>query len=424
VSISFPSSPTSSTDYRLFSIPGFAQFAVKDVLKSGNQKTDWRIFRETGAEPYAPEELSGLSPFRPGEGYWLLKKGPLDISSLNIAMMPLNIYHEVLIDLHDGWNIIGNPFDRVVLAESIKTANGLSSLTLYHYNGSYTQSSVMEPFRGYYYFNGSTPLDSLAIPYPYILGNPPNNVSQMDWQVQLILETDINRDPENFIGIASSANEQLDYLDQRKPPLVFDQGFLYFPRPEWDGKYSRFSSDIRPVLSEGQIWDFEISNPRKSKGTICFHGIEQIPSEYDAMLINTHNSIPFDLRLSKEYTFQAVSEKMSFKFIVGKKSFIEGEQSKYIPAQYSLAQNYPNPFNPTTSISYSIPSEGDVRLEIFSVLGDRIVVLAEGRHTPAVYTVLWDGTDQHGNPVASGVYFYQLVAKGSLMQTKKMLLTR
>ncbi|HZY10158.1 MAG TPA: hypothetical protein VFF29_03300, partial [Bacteroidota bacterium] len=242
VSISFPSSPTSSTDYRLFSIPGITPLVVTDILKSGNQKTDWRIYLDNGSEPFVPQELSVFFTFHIGEGYWLIKRGSLDISSLNVAMPPLNIYNEYLIDLHDGWNIIGNPFDRVVLAESIKTANGLSTFTMYQYDGSYTQSSVMEPFRGYYYFNGSTPLGSLAIPYPYILGNPPNNVPHMDWQVQLILETDINRDPENFIGISPNAKLDLDEFDNRKPPLVFDQGFLYFSHPEWDGKYSRFGS--------------------------------------------------------------------------------------------------------------------------------------------------------------------------------------
>ncbi len=425
--ITFPTNPTSSTDYRLFSVPGIATSVTVGQILSGTQRTDWRIYSDNGAASTYLVELSSSSTLNTGEGYWLLRKGSLS-PSLNLTLPPLGSDGTYSIALHSGWNIIGNPFDRSVSWSAVLAANGLSANTpLYEYTGTttYAQSTTLDPFKGYYFDNRTSNLTSLKIPYPFSLPKvQPVSGPSIDWKVQLIFESDINSDRENYIGIAPSAKIAYDELDQRKPPLFLDQGFLYFPRPEWDAEYSRFSSDFRPSLGNGQVWEFEVSNPRLSQGKITFRGIEQIPAEYDVILINQYNSKPIDLRTTSEYVYQTVSEKMPFKLIVGKKAYIQNEMAKTLPDGFDLAQNFPNPFNPTTAINFKLPRESDVRLEIISLLGQRIVTLAEGKFVPGVYTVVWDGKDQLGKPVASGVYFYRLVAGRDVIQTKKMILTR
>ncbi len=91
--------------------------------------------------------------------------------------------------------------------------------------------------------------------------------------------------------------------------------------------------------------------------------------------------------------------------------------------QYVLAQNYPNPFNPSTTIAYSIASASDVTLAIFDVRGKLVRTLVNGRKSPNNYRVTWDGTDNRHTSVASGVYFYRLIA-GDFVETKKMVLLR
>jgi hypothetical protein len=78
------------------------------------------------------------------------------------------------------------------------------------------------------------------------------------------------------------------------------------------------------------------------------------------------------------------------------------------PVSYALAQNYPNPFNPTTTIRYSLAKKSDVSLEIYNTLGQRIRTLFSGERTTGEYEVVWDGTNDNGGHVASGVYFYRL----------------
>ncbi len=94
-----------------------------------------------------------------------------------------------------------------------------------------------------------------------------------------------------------------------------------------------------------------------------------------------------------------------------------------IPKKFKLSQNYPNPFNPTTTISFNLPANSPVTITVYSASGQKVKILFKGSLTPGNYKVVWDGTDDFGNPVASGVYLYQLKA-GDFVGTKKMILMR
>jgi len=101
---------------------------------------------------------------------------------------------------------------------------------------------------------------------------------------------------------------------------------------------------------------------------------------------------------------------------------ITAEKSS-IPKKYALYDNYPNPFNPETTFRFDLPEIVYVRLEIYNLLGHRIATLVDSRRPAGIYTQIWDGKDQRGNTVASGIYFYKLTA-GDFVQVKKMVLAR
>jgi hypothetical protein len=88
-----------------------------------------------------------------------------------------------------------------------------------------------------------------------------------------------------------------------------------------------------------------------------------------------------------------------------------------------LFQNAPNPFNPETAIRYSVASRGPVTIDIYNVSGARVRTLVQRAHDPGVYTARWNGTDDEGRHVASGVYFYQLRTPG-FVDSKKLLLLK
>ena len=88
-----------------------------------------------------------------------------------------------------------------------------------------------------------------------------------------------------------------------------------------------------------------------------------------------------------------------------------------------LFQNYPNPFNPTTIIRFVVPGTDPVHLAVFDVKGRQVRTLVSGGVSPGPHEVQWDGTNDHGAGVSSGVYFYRIVS-GNWYQTKKMVLIK
>jgi hypothetical protein len=94
-----------------------------------------------------------------------------------------------------------------------------------------------------------------------------------------------------------------------------------------------------------------------------------------------------------------------------------------LPETWSLSQNYPNPFNPETYIDYQVPHTEYVEIAVFNPLGQKVRTLLDGVEQAGTYSVKWDGRDDSGQPVASGIYFYRLEA-GNFSQTKRMVLLR
>ncbi len=92
-----------------------------------------------------------------------------------------------------------------------------------------------------------------------------------------------------------------------------------------------------------------------------------------------------------------------------------------LPVTFKLFQNYPNPFNLSTTIQFHVPKAGEVTLNVFNVLGQKIMTLINAKTKAGSYKVVWDGKDDHYQPVSSGVYFYQITA-GDFQMTRKMIL--
>ncbi|MEQ8577537.1 MAG: NosD domain-containing protein [Balneola sp.] len=91
-----------------------------------------------------------------------------------------------------------------------------------------------------------------------------------------------------------------------------------------------------------------------------------------------------------------------------------------VPEEFKLYQNYPNPFNPSTTIGFDVPNgKTQVRLEIYNILGQRVKTLVNDVYTAGRYKVSWDGTNNVGGRVSTGVYIYRIQA-GDIVQSKKL----
>jgi hypothetical protein len=88
---------------------------------------------------------------------------------------------------------------------------------------------------------------------------------------------------------------------------------------------------------------------------------------------------------------------------------------------FELGQNTPNPFRPATTIRFALPSTRDVELRVFDVAGRAVKTLANGPLGPGVHTLQWNGTDDRGSRLSSGVYFYRLTAGEDRAQRKMVI---
>ena len=120
--------------------------------------------------------------------------------------------------------------------------------------------------------------------------------------------------------------------------------------------------------------------------------------------------------------------------VVAKESEVEASEvisNQLSVTSYQLEQNYPNPFsqiprfagNPNTTIRFALPEAAEVSLKIYDITGQLVQTLVDGVVEAGRHQMVWDGTNQHGVKVASGVYFYQLRA-GEFKQVRKMSLLR
>ncbi len=114
-----------------------------------------------------------------------------------------------------------------------------------------------------------------------------------------------------------------------------------------------------------------------------------------------------------KYTFAVLTK------AIGALTGIETVTNK-VPQKFALEQNYPNPFNPSTTIRFSVPKSGFVKLSVYNSIGQLVKNLVDNHFTPGTYKVVWDGTNLSGSAVSSGVYFYKLTSS-DFSQSRKML---
>ncbi len=104
-------------------------------------------------------------------------------------------------------------------------------------------------------------------------------------------------------------------------------------------------------------------------------------------------------------------------------AFLGLDDEAAIPDVFALHQNYPNPFNPVTNIAYDVPEISNIEITVYNVMGQKVRTLVNAQHEPGYHNVVWNGTNAHGAPVSSGMYFYQIKAD-NFHKVKKLILMK
>jgi hypothetical protein len=269
-------------------------------------------------------------------------------------------------------------------------------------------------------------------------------------------------DESNYVGVAEGASSAWDKNDRSEPPMAPERSIsLYFPHKNWESHKDDYAVDVRGAYealvaaelelmrsSEGlgvqagediwvHIWRFDMAKNFMAVGvgdevTLELAGIENVPAEASAYLIDRDLEKLVDIRTESSYSFhlgerEPVSEaEARFVLIVGSKDFVDERKDELPtpPDRTVLHQNYPNPFNPSTILRYDLARACNVRLAVYDASGALVRVVYEGHRQVGRYEEAWDGRNQNGRRASTGIYFSRLEIDSGFRQTRKLLLVR
>jgi hypothetical protein len=298
----------------------------------------------------------------------------------------------------------------------------------YYYDGTqYRIALVIEPYEGYFVYNGFG--EQFSLPFPpvetavvAIHKDAAPATGEFILQLSASMPGTGYRDTYNYIGFRSGATSARDGLDMPKPPPIgegvqvniLDAGVSYL-------------ENYKAAAGEGASWVIDVhSTGAKGNAVLTLTPAGTLPAGYTVHVLDLkdENALPAASG-SFQVALDAPNTPHYYKVIMGTKDFAEKE-SGGIPLQpvaYALGQNYPNPFNPSTTIRYSLAKRSDVLLEIYNTIGQHVRTLFNGSQMTGEYSIVWDGTNDNGGHVASGIYFYRL-RTGEFTAVRKLAMIR
>ena len=419
----------STADYKIIGLPGASNAPLADFLP-GNAGRDWQAYWDNGRESdyWVAYDGGPTFVFSVGRAFWILNRGPWTINSV-VPIPETNANGQVEIPLHEGWNLITCPFLSSVLWPEVQQLNSTNEPLYRYIDGGYANSGYLEPYTGYYWFNDNS-ASVLLVPSEDSPGPPgrgKTNASTAQgrgWRINITATNGIAMDDLLWIGSERHAESGKDATDVHKPRPMSGFG-TYFNRPEWDRTYSSFASDVRPPVETSERWTFSIQSAKRDGIQLSFLGLEEVPDNLGAILVDEQSGEVIDLRMTNVYVFNGHEGVSTFSILVGEEhSIATGLRSIGIPGEFALGSNYPNPFNPSTTIPYELPRESEVKLIIHDLLGRRIKTLMSGTIQQGRHRVTWDGRNDAGAVVPSGVYFSRLEITGGTVLSRPMILTK
>lgn len=198
---------------------------------------------------------------------------------------------------------------------------------------------------------------------------------------------------------------------------------------QWNDAYNQYNIDL---MAGASLEKFQIilypQTGRDGDIVLQYHTVDNpgTTTNYCTVGIENHTQL-----VGLQYTHGNVypptaaplAAGLAIKFTTLRPDNFVGNDDQVLNVPFQLAQNYPNPFNPTTTIAFSCKDSGSARLAIFNLKGQLVRTLLNAEIQGGNHNLVWDGTDDNGLGVSSGLYFYRLDFNGST-QTRKMLLLK
>jgi len=310
---------------------------------------------------------------------------------------------EYTVTLNKGWNTIGSVYDfgGVSILDPNDTPDGSCEPIVYYLDpmtGSYAFSDVIVAGYGYWNFVDppapfTTAQLNVAVSYGGAPRAIPTEVIEPEWTTKMTFSGDAVRE----IVIGGHKDATVEYergLDMPIPPAV--------PGATFD------------VYIEGTKFGRMVKDIRNSDGwTIVVSALSPVEMSWEGQA-------PEGL----------VLEGMGIEIVLSGEGKVTLNPGIYtakrrieVPTDFALRGAAPNPFNAACAISFDIPTDSKVNLEVFDMMGRKISTVVNDNFTPGTHRVVWNGNDDFGREVSSGVYFYRMTA-GEFKAGGRMVLVR
>ncbi|MBL7959701.1 fibronectin type III domain-containing protein [bacterium] len=397
----------------------------EQLIENGNYM-NWRL------QSYQDGSFTDETTMISGKGYFIQHSydKPINLVDHDAQAFsnPLGTFDNIT--LSPGWNLVSWPYS---FAATLTILDNSKIGSIWQQSaGKWKQVTVVKPFGGYAIYNKTTGIVNMKDVISYSLATSKSQIdkesSAIKWKIQLIVTAGTDEDAFNFIGASASAEESLDCFDELDPLSPGNMLNLYLTSSDLND-FQKLSSDIRSSLSSGHTWEFFVDNKTGNKPVTLSWEKFDVPPDYLCFLIDVTSNQCIDMNSNSVYSFR--TQRNSFKIIAGDKNYVNSHANKeldQLPQKYALSQNYPNPFNPNTNIKFELARSGDVKLQVFNVLGQKVSTLVNGFRETGIYHVEWDGKDERGFQAASGIYFYRLWVKDIngrvILQNKKMVMLK
>ena len=436
-------SGSNGNNYQLFSVPYYPDSAsvlsvLGDDLGEYNTK-QWRLFDYNPQNTSDNQWVEGLDArdFKPGRAYFVITRKKNTLIDAGPGLSTLSVCPDS-IRLYDGWNLVATPFAFPVHTSSISTPGATPSLTLYDFDNGWTETNIMQPWKGYAVYITRAAATPEKDPLYFVVqpveaqasmakSQSRPRVNDDEWMVRMSAESVSLHDRENWIGLRHGAQAGLDHLEKPEPPVIGEYVRLSFSSQD-ESENLKYSTDFRPIDRSDALWEFEVETSlSKEPIHLNFEFIGKPLDGKKVLLVDPRANITKDLTQSPTYTFVAGQQYniRRFKIVFGDEEYIEAESEgiALVPETTELSQNYPNPFNPHTSIKFSLSSTQRVSLVIYDQLGRKVrTLLGDAEHSVGHHVILWDGRNNMGQKVASGVYTYRLLTSSETLARQMVLL--
>ena len=390
-------------------------YIIHSILESQNvqNRSGWNLVGlplETASQNYKtlfPHAITGTLYHFDGvyqqsesleisRGYWL--RFPDD----GIAILQGKYVDQVEIQLAPGWNIISGVSDKTSVAAIDDPDNILIPGTVYGFDGIYYQASELLPGKGYWIRASSsgniriTGGDDTHQVTAKIVGG----TGQRDYLSkfnQLVFTAD--DDAEQVLYFGHNFDDEIDPAQYSMPPTAPSVGLDV-----------RFSTDR--YVEEGNEVLINVQSDYGTTEVEFLPSMEQQTNEY--MLYELSD----DGTKLREIILNGRTEIILSGSNVGAIQILPYDQVRgSVPDEFNLSQNYPNPFNPSTNITYGLPVDANVKLEVFNVLGQRVDILVDEFQEAGYYEVTF-----HSGSLPSGTYLYRIQADNFVDVKRFMLL--